>query len=303
MLELGHREKHLLGAVWLQVALIGLIVFAYTQAVRQLNYQKERQIRLQEQLVMAREQVSKQAAAPQNLEALQDEVSDLRSQMSLLEELPEIGRRVKELGEKKYGLSMLRMKEGDSPVGTLDFPLQDRQNQRIDLYLLDCWGKGSSRQIARFLAHLNHVKFRPLMALVSLNCSGSEEKSEPLVEFTAQWVVPISSDASERKPQTPFEDEISLEWFDRLEPFRSPFQDPSAFAQDLAGFPRWTGLQLQGEIPLAELNSRWVKPGDRLEDWRILYIGKEGILFQTSEGKERFLPASAMAVPASSQIS
>lgn len=301
MLELGQRERHLLGAVWFQVALIGLIVFAYTQAVRQLNYQKERQTRLQEQLVMAREQVSKQATTRQNLESLQEEVSDLRSQTVSVPELPAVAQRVKELAEKKYELSILRVKEGDSPVETLDLPIQDRQLQKIDLYLLDCSGRGTSRQIALFLAHLNHPDFRPLTALISLVCRSPEEKGTAPVEFTAQWVVAVSSETPERKPAPDYD--VSLEWFNRLEPFLSPFQDASAAVPDSTGFPLWTGLQLQGDSPTAEINGRWVKPGDRLDAWRILYIGKEGILFQTGEGKERFLPASAMVAPSVPQIS
>ena len=294
MLELDRREGHLLGAVWFQVLLIALIVFAFTQAVRQLNYEKERQGRLQEQVVMAREQVSKQAMVRQDLSSLQEEVADLRSHTVPVSELPAVSMRIKELAEQKFNLTGVQLKMGDSPVETLDVPIHDRQNQRIDLYMLNCMGQGSSRRITEFLAYLHDSNWRPLMALSSLDCQATESIAASPVAFTAQWAVAISPEAPEHKPVPEYS--VSVEWGNRLEPFRSPMEDPSVYRPAPApNLPLLTGLNLDPVPPLANLDGHWVKPGEQAGAYRVLYIGKTGVLLQDSKGKEQFLPAPETA--------
>ena len=53
MLELGRRERHLISGLVLQVVVVGISVFVFTQAIRYLKYERTRFLELREQISQA----------------------------------------------------------------------------------------------------------------------------------------------------------------------------------------------------------------------------------------------------------
>lgn len=299
MLELGHKERHLLSGIGVQVALVMAMVFFYTQAIRQVNLQRERVIRLQEQLTVAREELAKQAAARVGPSRVEEELAEVKASWTTPEGILEQTAQVEELIRHGHGLSDFHVKAGKEPSDQREISLDGGQPLEFQLYPLEMTGFGTTRAIGEVLAHLADPGSKPARILMELELkSAGEGRPEP-VRFTARYVIPAMAGA----PAGPFSPTASdhpelvegpepvegeppkAAWGPREEPFLSPLVVPSALRQSAEKLKdlRLSGMLREGESASCVINGEILKPGDRLREYQVVLITDEAVLLQGPE--------------------
>lgn len=231
MLELGRRERHLLSGLGVQILVVGLLVFAYTQAMRQIKHRCQLQIRLQEQLAVAREQVARQGAGIPDLDGLQASLAKLQGAFISPEKLSEEVGRLKELAAVQHGFGDLQVKVGEMPVETLRLPVGGEKPDdlpagsvlEVELYPVEITGHATSLSVAGFCARLGAPAFRPLLPLVGMDLKRSEPAGVRPVNLWLRYLIPVSSGSPAPAPVAPPATQ-AVPWGARTEPFL-PGQD------------------------------------------------------------------------------
>ena len=289
MLELGRKEPQLLSGIVVQIVLVALLVFAYTQAIRQLKLQQELQARLQEQLALAREQVAKQAAKA-DLATLQAQMAELKSFMVVPDRLAAQADRLKVLAEQQFGVQNAQVKVGLAPMETMSIPLEGRPDFIIQLYTVELTGFTTTRNTVALLHRIGARASKVLCSLVGMELRASEISSPDPVDLSLKWVVAVESVSGEH-PTAPSESPMEkielppLAWGWREEPFRSPLTFPRALRippERLAGL-HLTGIVWDPAQPTCVINEQVLKPGDWVKGYQVVWMSHDTVLLQGAE--------------------
>jgi hypothetical protein len=305
MWEFERKERHLLSGLGLQILIVGLLVFAYTQAFRQLKYERSRQLQLQEQLTLAREEVARHAAAAPQRAALEAEVADLRARWVGPDGLAQQAKRIQRQAEA-VRLQDVRVKLSDDPVETLQISRQGRSELTLQLYSVEISGTGTTRELAALLANLSGAGARPLCLFDGLEVKASETAEPtpaPPVQFTARSLIPVSpSDPPSPEPppaQGPVAPEVPpppaparvpSAWGPRTEPFLSPLISPGAFRlapKESLPF-KLTGILWDPKDPACLINGNALHVGEKVGPAQVVLITPNAVLLE-SDGEELLL--------------
>ena len=221
MLELGRKESHLFSGILVQILIVGLLVFAYTQAIRQLKHSRELYDRYQEQLTMAREEMSHRPPSS-DLASLQREVEQLKRHFAAEPTLTREREQMESWAASTFHFQEIHLRQTDLPVELLNFPIQGRPDFEVELYGLELTAQATTREAAAFLAAVEGPNTQPMMTLAALEVKTAEVGSERPVHLSARWLVPVVKTAF-REEGSPFVSEgVPVDWGQREEPFSSP---------------------------------------------------------------------------------
>ncbi|MBI3311988.1 MAG: hypothetical protein HYZ88_00465 [Candidatus Omnitrophica bacterium] len=278
MLELGHREHHLFGGIFAQILLVGLLVFAYTQAIRQLNHGREMFTRLQEQLTVARDQMARRPAIP-DLAALKAEVGKLKEAFASEADLAAQQSRLERVSREVFNLTGIQIRKTDSPVDSLVFSVEGRSDLEIQLYGLELTGQGNSREVAGLLSVLSGSGQRPMLALATVDLRAVELDSP--VAFTLRWLIPVLEGGADHAAGSPPAAD-TIQWGVREEPFLSPLRHRSALRAPAGQGPalRLTGILWDPSEPACVINKRVLKPGEWVESFQVILITPTAVILQ-----------------------
>lgn len=276
MVESSPRERHLLRGLLLQVAVVAALVFAYTQAVRQLKVQHERLLRLKEQLVEGRTKMDEKP--DQEFAHLKEELTRLTGLLSTREELEtwakELGRRAEEefgFPDPEVSVGMVERK--------IEIPIEPLPSFKLELYAVELKGQTTTRSAAGLLAAVDRGRTMRLCPLETLELKSLSPASAQTVEARLKWLVAVSDRAAPLPRPAPAP-ASPLSWGGREEPFQSPFLFPGAVRPVRGRSPSFqlTGILWDPATPTAVVNGTLLKPGDRIQGWRLVLLTSRQVL-------------------------
>ncbi|MBI3333031.1 MAG: hypothetical protein HYZ93_02945 [Candidatus Omnitrophica bacterium] len=288
MLELGRRELHLVSGLGVQVIVVVLLVFAYTQAARQLSYQREKYLELREQLASAKHRLATEGKL--DLNSIRARLADLGNGLPTGDSLGQWGQELAVVARDRFHLEEVQVQVGTVPESTVSVPLVKGSPFEVELYSLELSGKGGSRDIAAFLQSLGNSSPKLLCPL-----QGMEIRESSL---HLKWLLGARRSELKEHPGigelTPVP---SSSWGEREEPFLSPFLHPEAIrvpAEILARF-QLTGILWSPTSPSCVINGNVLRPGDLLGDHRLVLLTQHAALLEeqlpSKETREElFLP-------------
>lgn len=287
MLELGRKEQHVMGALGVQILIVGLLVFAYTQAVRQVKLGRELSARFQEQLTVAREQVARQGGRSE-VAALQAQVEELKASLAAPDALDVQANRLKRLAAR-FGIRDAQVAAESAPTEKITVPLEGQPDFEIRLHSLEMKGTASTRSIAGLAAAVADPVFKPISPLVGMRLEEAPAGENQPVKFTLRWLIAVSPGSPAGMNQELPSSGTPPAWGRREEPFLSPFSHPSALR--LSGDKKvdlhLSGILLEGAAPAScVINQQVLKAGDWVEGFQVVLITPEAVLL---EGKEEEL--------------
>lgn len=303
MLEQGRREQNLLSGLWVQILLVAVLVFAYTQAVRQLDRNRERSSRLQEQLTVAREEVARQGARP-DLKTLQAEVETIQAALIKAGPLEERSLWLEALARERFTVQELSATLAKVPSKTREVSFADETKLAVDLYELTLTGKGTSRNIAGLLHVLQDKSVNLLCPLTEMKLKALGPREIQPVGVALTWLLPSPSADRTSYPVGPEGsavqvkrasvseiEEPQIAWGRRTEPFLTPFERPNAFAptgQEQSRF-HLSGIIWDPERPACVINETSLTPGEWIDGFQVVLLTPRAALLQKGQ-KEIFLP-------------
>ena len=289
MLEHGRREHHLLSGIGVQILMVALLVFAYTQAIRQLKHSGGLRDRLEEQLTVARDQLARHTRRP-DVESLQKEVAELKSALLSKQALDELALQLRDLADKEYHVQDLEVKAGDRPTQTLSIPLDGRMDFEAQLYALELSGVTTSRGASALAAALGGPSSKLLAPLVAMEMKRSGPKEDQPVRASLRWLLAVSPDSAEPNSLPPMTAPGKIEWGWREEPFLSPLEHRGALRVPASevSFLRLTGIVWEEGAPTCVINGVVLKPGESVAGSRVVLITQQAVLLER-DGKELLL--------------
>ncbi len=283
MLELGRKEQHLMGGIGFNILIVGLLVFAYTQAVRQVNLGKDLSLRLREQLIVAREQLARQSGRT-DLALIQAQVAELKGSMASPDGLDGQAGRLERLASERFGVEG-KVTVSEQPV---------KKVSEIFLHALEMKGTAQTHALAGLAAAVGDPAFRPVCPLVEMELHLAGPGENRPVEFLLKWLVAVSPDS----PHPAAEQALPasgprIVWGPREEPFLSPFSHPSALRLPME---KQASLHLSGIVGqegsfTCVINSQVLKVGDRISGYQVLLITPDVVLLE-GKGEELLLRLS-----------
>ena len=306
-LESEHRERHLLGGLGLQIFMVGfgvLLVFAYTQAIRQAKREGDLRARFQEQLTIAREELGKQPSRSMELAHLQAQVESLRARLLAFDAVAGRAEQIRQIAGAEFGIDAVRVEVSESPVETWDLPMPGGTALQIQLYSLELEGAGTSREIAGLLERLKGSAAEPApfqaMTILELKASEGTGPEKPAHLFL-RWLIPatvpsenpepsgaaVSSDGKPAvvSPPPGSGPDAASRWGWRSEPFLSPWVSLEAVRLPPEKRDRFhlTGITADPSGSVGVINGTVLKAGDRFGEYEVEWIGPTGILLQGTE--------------------
>lgn len=301
MLELGRRESQMMSGLWLQILVIGVMVFAYTQAIRQLNHRRDLTTRLQEQLTMAREELVREGSRP-DFSRLEVEVMHSKSVFFSRDLIEQKLPLLTTLAQDRFSIQELKVQLAARPVRSIQMALEGRPDLVVELYPLILTGVGTSRNVSGLLANLSRPDLRPLSPLAKMTLQAQDLKEVEPVKIHLEWwvaaVAPAESVEEEelQTEQSPFS---LLEgssgsrpaWGDREELFLSPFVRLSALGKRVKRQSKFqlTGILWDSAQPACVINEEVFLLGDRVGKYTLVLMTPDAILLQGGD-EELFIP-------------
>lgn len=281
MLELGRKENHLFGGIFVLIVMVALLVFPYTQAIRQLNHSREMFTRLQEQLTVARDQMARRTPAS-DTSALQAEVDKLKGNFADPSALDFQLRRIEQAAREGFALKDIQVQKTELPVDTLSFPREGRPDLEVQLYGLELTAQATTRAAAGLAAILAEPNSQPILSLATLELRAAELGADLPVQMTARWLVPVIEGAPRAEAALASPQPARPEWGNREEPFFSPLAHPSALrlpAEKRSSF-QLSGILWDPATPSCVINKRVLKPGEWVESYQVVLITPEAVVLQ-----------------------
>ena len=288
-MESHHRkEMHLLSGLGVQILIVGLLVFAYTQAIRQVKYQRELFQRLQEQLTMAREQMARQGPTP-DVEAMRAQIQKIRPAFLALEEVSPQVDRIKVLAQQGFHLRALRWNQSEEPVDSFTVSIPGRNDCEVALYSLEMGAQGSARAAAGLLASVGPDSELPVFPLRELEIQGDLTEPEAALQISCRWLLPVAAPLSGQESLTkpPPRPVRELVWGQREEPFLSPLDHPNALrvpAEKNASL-RLTGILWDPAHPTCVINGQVLRPGEKAGEYLVVLITERAVLLEGPAGE------------------
>lgn len=291
------RETHLLSGLGLQVIVVALLVFVYTQAARQLNYQRGLFLRLQEQMAAAKTQAAK--AEKPDLNKLRAEVDQFAARLSTPEMLSEWAKLLESFATDRFGFHEASVSVG-AVEKTMEIDLGGKAVFETQMVALEFKGTGTTRNAAAFLTSLASADLKLLCPLQSMRLeAGAPDQADP-VTLRLKWLVAISSKPAAAGPApgvsppsipVPDKKAPSVTWGWREEPFLSPFVSPKAvqIPRALRQRFRLSGIIWDSQVPTCVINGTVLKPGDLIDGYQVTLIASNAVLLQKGE-EDLFLP-------------
>ena len=289
MLEPGRKEHHLLSGIGVQILIVAVMVFAYTQAIRQLKHRGELRDRLEEQITMARDQLARHGRRP-DVAALQAQVSELKSALLSPTMLNEAARQLAELAKNEYEAQDLQVKVGERPTQTLSVPLDGRLDFEVQLYALELSGTMTSRGAVALAAAMGDPASKWLAPLIGMEMKSSGPQEDQPVRVSLRWLLAVSPTSPGTALPSPLMAPAKPEWGWREEIFLSPFDHRSALkipATKLSPF-RLTGIVWDENAPTCVVNGIALRPGDSVVGYQVVLITPQTVLLE-SQGEELLL--------------
>lgn len=285
MLELGRREQNLLGGLGLQILIVGVMVFAYTQAVRQVKLAGDLSQRLQEQLVVAREEVAREGGKA-DIAQLQAQVEELKASLAAPEALEIQAGRLKRLAGR-FNIRDAQVAPDPDPAEKITIPMQGQPDFEIRLHRLEMTGTAPARSIYGLVAAVADPAFKPISPLVAMQLEAPSGGGQP-VKFKLRWLIAVSPGSPGLDVSLPAAGEPPP-WGLREEPFLSPLTHPNALKSSI----KTAALQLSGIVQQEEgstcvINGRVLKPGDWIEEFQVVLIAPDAVLLER-KGQELLL--------------
>lgn len=285
MLELGHRERNLLSGISVQILIVGLLVFAYTQAIRQFKHQRELFGRLQEQLTMAREQMARVAVTP-DLAAVQGQIQALQARFLAVDSVEKEVERIKLLAEKELGLHHLQWERKKEPMNWIYVPISGRDDFEVELVGLEMKGQAPSSSVAWLLASMAQP---PVLPLTELEMTARSGDADPPVDVSFRWFLPVVASLLEEKKVPPPAPRATVNPVlgGREEPFQSPLDYPNALRvpPERTPFLRLTGILWDPVHPACVINEQVLRPGERVDRWEVVLITEKAVLLVGPTGE------------------
>ncbi len=234
MLELGHKEKHLLSGIGIQLLLIGLLVFVYTQAFRQMNARHDLYLKMKEQVAHAKAQLAKQAA-PDLARVQADLLNEMPFYLATPDILAEWSKRLETVARDQFDFRHVEVTVGNAPEKVVSFPTAGRPPVEVHLYPFELKGEATTRDAARFLKAIQNYQMKVLAPLSSLQIEAADTEQVKPVVLHLKWLVATAPKTDDQKTTPRFEpilpqgqmqaatstpSEPSLDWGARDEPFR-----------------------------------------------------------------------------------
>ena len=232
MLELGHKEQHLLSGMGIQLLVIGLFVFIYTQAFRQMNARHDLYLKMKEQVTRAKAQLANQEVP--DLARVQKE---LLSQMPVYLAAPDIlaewAKRLEEAARDQFDFRHVELVVGGAPEKVVNFPMAGGPPVEIHLYSFELTSEGTTRDAARFLKVIQGYQMKVLAPLSGIGMEAAAPDGVKPVVLHLKWLVATAPKIADPKATPRFEPvlppeqmeakalaEPFLDWGGRDEPFR-----------------------------------------------------------------------------------
>jgi len=232
VLELGHKEKHLLSGMGVQLILIGLFVFIYTQAFRQMNARHELYLKMKEQVTHAKAQLAKQAA-PDLARVQADLLNEMPFYLATPDILAEWSKRLEEVARDQFDFRHIEVTVGNAPEKVVSFPMAGGPPVEVHLYPFELKAEATTRGAARFLKAIQNYQMKVLAPLSSMRIEAADPEQVKPVVLRLKWLVATAPKMNDQKTtprfepilpqdrlQTPLPSEPSLDWGTRDEPFR-----------------------------------------------------------------------------------
>lgn len=290
MLELGRKEQHLMGGIGFNILIVGLLVFAYTQAIRQVKLSRDLSLRLREQLTVAREQVARQGGKVETAK-LQAKLEELKSSLVPRSELEPQARRLERLAQERFEIRDAWVKSGDAPSEKISVPLEGQPDFEVHLHSLEMKGTASSRGVAGLLSGVGDPSFKPLCPLVAMELKAADSAGRRPVEFTLKWMMAVSpnSTASTEEALPPASHQPAA-WGWREEPFLSALAHPGALRvpEEKQASLRLSGILQEETASTCVINGQVLKTGDWVSGYQVVLITPDAVLVE-SKGEELLL--------------
>ena len=215
MLEHRRREHHLLSGMAVQLVVIGLLVFAYTQAARNLNYQRGLYLQLKEQLANARQEV--RSKGEPDLAGLEARVADVQSSLPKVDALPDWAKTVEGIARERF-----QLRESAVRVGSLEkvvIHLVEKTSVEIPLYVVELKGEATSQQVAGLVGTLNQPALKIVSPLDEIELQALAPGQPVSLETRLRWLVATGPTTHWKAPDVSLLPAIPLNWGARQEPF------------------------------------------------------------------------------------
>jgi hypothetical protein len=289
MLELGRKEQHLMGGIGFNILIVGLLVFAYTQAIRQVKLSKDLSLRRREQLTVAREQVAREGGKAETAK-LQAKLEELKSSLVPQNALEPQAHRLERMAQERFGIRDAKVKAGDAPSEKISVPLEGRTAFEVHLYSLEMKGTAGSRGVAGLLSGVGDPSFKPLCPLVAMELQGGDEAGSRPVEFTLKWMMAVSPDSTASPGEALPPAGRPAAWGWREEPFRSALAHPSALRvpEGKQASLRLSGILQEEASSTCVINGQVLKAGDWVSGYQVVLITPDAVLLE-GKGEELLL--------------
>jgi len=293
MLELSSRERQLFSGLGVQLIVIGLLVFAYTQALRQVNVKRELYLKQKEQVALGRARVEKEGT-PDIDQVRREVLSQWEPYLPGPSGLAEWAQRLEDFAEKEFHFSDPEVKVGSVTEETVPIPVLDGTSLEIQLYPIEMSAVTTAKNLALFLESLRQSKMKLLLPLRTVKLKKSKSTQLFPVAVNLKWWVAVLPEETKRQveadPQWDLPERAALEWGHRRELFSSVFDKASAVKtpKKVRQKLRLSGIVWDQEVPTCVISGAVLKPGDVIDGYRLVVVTPKGVLLQKGE-EEVFL--------------
>lgn len=294
-MELQRREQHLLSGLGIQVIVVALLVFAYSQAARQLTAQYQTYLQLKEQVARARDRVAREGVP--DLGPLKAELLEMERSLATPEMLSEGLLRLENIARDRFGFRDIEIKVGP-PEKTIRIPRPPNgPDFEVQLISLELQGNCTTRQTAGLLARIGQASLHLVCSLQTMTLTASNPDQPLPVNVRLKWLVAASGSALDAQPPTghspgfarvtPTASGEAPKWGSREEPFRSPFLNPGAvrMGPQISSRFRLTGILWDSQNPSCVVNESVLKVGDLVQGHRLVLLTPSAALLEGSEGE------------------